>query len=108
VRPARGAALGVPAARAADSGGRPGRPGPPDCEKHQDHQAERNARDRHAQACADEMAGRVLGGGSHDNADDHENGAEHGRHSSRDREGDDQPHPPDGGGIGAHCSTIAS
>ncbi len=93
------------------TGKRPGPsgcPDPRDGESHQDHQTEYDARRNHVQAQPDHIYRVIAGQKPHDHARDQQDGAEHDRHGSRDRQDDDEAHPPGSGGIRAHCSTIAS
>jgi hypothetical protein len=74
------------------SRGRPGRsgcPDPRDGEDHQDHQAERDARRDHIQPQPGHVDRLMLGQKPHDDARGHQDGAEHDRHGSRDRQDDD-------------------
>jgi len=90
------------------------RPGPSswtdsrDGENHQDQQAERDARSDHVQPQPDHIYRVMAGQKPHDHARGHQDSAEHDRHGSRDRQDDDEAHPPGSSGIRAHCSTIAS
>ena len=77
-------------------------------ENHQDDQAERHARRGDAQADSGDMAHRMAGEEPYCRAHDHKQDAEHDRDGARDRQGYDKPYPPVGGGVRAHCSTIAS
>jgi hypothetical protein len=77
-------------------------------EDHQDDQAERHARGRHAQADSGDMAHRMTGEEPYCRAHDYQQNAEHDRDGARNRQGYDKPYPPAGGGVRAHCSTIAS
>ena len=83
-------------------------PVPREQEDHQDDQAERHARRGHAHADSGDMADWVAGEQPYCRAHDHEENAEHDRDGARDRQGNDKPYPPGGGGVRAHCSTIAS
>jgi hypothetical protein len=90
---------------------RPGpssRTDPRDGENHQDHQTERDARGDRVQPKPDHIDRVIAGQKPHDHARGHQDDAEHDRHGSRDRQDDDEAHPPGSGGIRAHCSTIAS
>ncbi len=90
------------------------RPGPSSCtdprdgENRQDHQTKRDAHGDHVQPQPDHIYRVMAGQKPHDHARGHQDGAEHDRHGSRDRQDDDEAHPPGSGGIRAHCSTIAS
>jgi hypothetical protein len=89
------------------------RPGgePPDGEQHQDHQAEGDSGHDHVKPYPDQAIRRdrrVPGDVPHDHARGHQEGTDHDRRGSRDRQDDDEPHPPGRGGVGAHWSTIAS
>ena len=90
------------------------RPGPSSCtdprdgENRQDHQTERDAHGNDVQPQPDHIYRVMAGQKPHDHARGHQDGAEHDRHGSRDRQDDDEAHPPGSGGIRAHCSTIAS
>jgi hypothetical protein len=90
------------------------RPGPSSCtdsrdgENHQDQQAERDACSDQVQPQPDHIYRVMAGQKPHDHARGHQDSAEHERHGSRDRQDDDEAHPPGSGGIRAHCSTIAS
>jgi hypothetical protein len=83
-------------------------PDPPDSERHQHHQAETDARRHHTQTELDHVSRLMLGHKPHDHARDHHDSTQHDRDGSRDRQDGDEPHPPGGGGSGAHWSTIAS
>jgi hypothetical protein len=93
----------LPAPTSADRG----RSGPHERENHQDHQAKRDTGDRYINAKADDAAIRMPGKEPHARAHDHQDHAEQHGHGARYRQDDDYPYPPDGDGIGAHCSTIA-
>ena len=73
-----------PAARRA-----PARPAPRERENYQHDEPERDTGRAHIEAQAGHTAGRVLGHGSYDRAQDDQNGAGHDRHGSRNRQGDD-------------------
>ena len=90
------------------TGGAAARPGPGERENQQGDQAHREA--RHAQSHA-QTGDRTTGAPADqvgDRARHHENPAGHDHHGADHREGNDKPHPPGRGGIGAHRSTIAS
>jgi len=69
--------------------GRPGCPDPRESEHHQDEQAEPDSDGGHVQPEPDGVAGGVPGHPPHDGARDGQDGAEHYRHGSRDRQDDD-------------------
>ena len=81
---------------------------PGDGKDHQDHQAERDARRHRVQPQPDHIRRIIPGQKPHHHARGHQDGAEHDRHGSRDRQDDDETHPPGGSGFRAHRSTIAS
>jgi hypothetical protein len=84
-------------------------PGPGERENQQGHQSHREACHAQSHAQAGDMTtgvpGARVGAGR---ARHHQNPARHDHHGADHREGNDKPHPPGRGGIGAHRSTIAS
>jgi hypothetical protein len=91
--------------------GHSGSPESADGEKDQDHQAERDADRDDVQAYPGHVGRRdrrVLSSVTQDNARRDEEGAGHHRRGSRNRQEEDETHPPGSGGMGAHWSTIAS
>jgi hypothetical protein len=88
-----------------------GSPGPADGEKHQDHQAGGDSGRDDVQPYPGQVGRRdrrVPGDVPQDHARRHEEGADHHRRGSRNRQEEDETHPPGSGGMGAHWSTIAS
>jgi len=65
------------------------RPAARERENQQHDEPERDTGRAHIEAQAGHTADRVLGPAPHDRAQDDQNGAGHGRHGSRNRQGDD-------------------
>jgi hypothetical protein len=82
--------------------------GPGEHENQQGHQTDGEARHAHSHAQAAVMTTRVPAEQVGGRARHHENAARYDHHGADHREGNDKPHPPGRGGIGAHRSTIAS
>jgi hypothetical protein len=85
----------------------PGDTAPQQHENGENDHAEREPEDGYVRSDTDKVLFRALAYRLQRYAHDNKEQAGHECHGSRDRQGDDYPHPPGGACFGAHCSTIA-